>query len=272
MIDSDILVAVVLYNMRIDESPTLTSILPHSHQFTTVIYDNSIARQHIDKSHSQFLYVHDCTNPGVSKAFNSALEIAIKMKKKWLILFDQDTNLPKNWFTIYSSAIASYPDENLFVPQLYYRQIISPFRYYLIRGWRDLSINCGRLDLNRYFALNSGMMIRVNTMAACNGFDENIPLYFSDFAFLSRLRKIVATMRLLEVRFEHNPSNESDKDLSSVLFRFKSYCLGAKRMIEYTGHPIQVFLMCLLRTVKQSIKFKSFRFISVFIKCWALSL
>src|SRR5579859_1033097 len=90
----DLMVIIVIYNMKLDESPafrTLTHALQNSRQQASLfVYDNSSQPQIVSSSLWAMTYVHDPSNPGVSKAYNEGFGCAKTQRKKWMLLADQD--------------------------------------------------------------------------------------------------------------------------------------------------------------------------------------
>jgi GT2 family glycosyltransferase len=57
-----------------------------------------------------FSFVHDPANPGVSRAYNRALDYAEKSGSEWLLLLDQDTELPEDYFDVLEDWLRKHPD------------------------------------------------------------------------------------------------------------------------------------------------------------------
>ncbi len=91
-----ILAVLVLYKSRLEDSATfvsLSSSLKNSNaKMDIVVYDNSPTPMVTESEHIsdnwRIHYLHDETNPGVSKAYNEGFRIARKLQKRWLLLLD----------------------------------------------------------------------------------------------------------------------------------------------------------------------------------------
>lgn len=260
----DLLIVLVLFKTKLDLSKAWSSLARDS-DCGVFIYDNSPESQSVPQ---HFYYVHDSSNAGVSKAYNEAAKFATLNNKRWLLLLDQDTEFPANSLEEYWKAISDYPDSKIFVPVLRDSIIVSPFRYNLTRGFVTREIHNTKLPLSSYLAANSGMMINVLFFQQCGGYDQDIPLDFSDFAFLHKAKKLIDNFVVLEIVCQHCTSFKRPEELEVVLLRFKTYCEGSRMMIRYTGKPFLVFLQVMARTLKMTVTKRSFRFLSIFFRTW----
>ena len=121
----NILACIVIYEQPLINCTTLRSLadaLLEKQCLEVVLYDNSkIATTDLPAVKTsmpglKFHYMHDPTNPGVSRAYNEAAKIAIGSGKQWLIFFDQDTVVNKFFFREILDKINEHPEINLFCP------------------------------------------------------------------------------------------------------------------------------------------------------------
>ncbi|NQX55240.1 hypothetical protein HQN86_16580 [Pedobacter panaciterrae] len=236
------------------------------------IYDNSPLAQEIILKDSDIWtvnYTHDRLNPGVSKAYNEGAKFALTLKKKWILILDQDTRFPLTLFNEFSNAICLYPNSKLFAPILKSRDIIvSPTIYRFNRGFSPKSIVPGIHDLRKFSPINSGMFINLNLFFNADGYDENIKLDFSDFVFIRRLCKIISEFVVLNVTCSHDLSSSDLQPLASAEFRYKSYCEGAKLSARNLKERIILLVVCLIRGARLGLRYKSFTFLTLFGKCY----
>jgi GT2 family glycosyltransferase len=265
---NDTLFVLVLYEIPVEQSTAWQSLISENIQADVFIQDNSLRPQVITSDQLKINYVHDVSNPGVSKAYNRAGVYGQELKKKWLILMDQDTRFPRDWTRKYWKGRLENLTYKLFAPKLISAHIISPFKYWLTKGRRASDVQTGVLTLSSHFALNSGLMISLSLFRGCDGYDENFPLYFSDFAFLYRVKTLEAQMVVLDLEAYHDISFLKNESGEKKLSRFHSYCQGAKMMRKYTGNPMMIFLFSFGRALKLSLKYKSAGFISSFFRIW----
>ena len=90
------LVVVVIYETELEKSITLQRLsalkVEANKDLDILIYDNSFTSK-LTSHFKDFLYHHEPLNTGVSGAYNYAMQLASRLHKEWLILFDQDTSI-----------------------------------------------------------------------------------------------------------------------------------------------------------------------------------
>lgn len=267
---SNTICVLVIYNTRLENSETFVSlsdnIQKNALNMDIVIYDNSPSAMYNDEAHDfwNIRYIHDPTNPGISKAYNIGARIAQELNKKWILFLDQDTYFPENTFNNYVESVLNYPQEILFVPILKSDNgIVSPSSYRFKRGFPVKSIEKGIQSLSKLSPLNSGIFIRIDEFVKCGGYNEKIKLDFSDFAFIERLRKLHLSFVVTDIICSHKLStdNEVDIGLNKTLIRFGYYCEGARYSIETYTDAIVLTLVITARCLKLMLKFKSVKFI-----------
>lgn len=252
----EILAVVVLYNRRIEESETISSLNKSlaslNETLDLVVYDNSIEKRCESGTifqHGCFIihYFHDASNPGVSKAYNFAAQYAKKINKIWILVLDQDTNFPDDAFSTYISAVRLQQSIKLFVPilKLSDDRIISPSRYCFKRGFALKKITFGLHSLNKISPLNSGMLIELEAFSIVGGYNEKVKLDFSDFQFIERFKKTFDHFYVVNVIALHEFSN-SESNHSKLNERFVFYCDGAKNcgkdsIVDWLKYFIVVF-------------------------------
>lgn len=265
-----ILVIIVLYKCRFEDSKSLQTL---SNSITAakwgkmdlVVYDNSPEYNMHSLNHKAFniYYVPDYSNSGVSKAYNTAFVLGKQMKKKYLLLLDQDTEIPSSYC---EELFVLQFDYSLIVPKLMNKnKIISPCRYILGRG-SSLNMNkCigGLNSLKQRNFLNSGSLISISLFEKVGGFDERVPLYFSDFNFFNRLKKHENSFFLLESVFYHDMSSNDETNIDQFFKRFELYCDGAFVCYRNFGGVLLMIINVVLRTLKLSLKYRTTNFIKI---------
>ena len=272
---------VVLYNNKIEESITLTSIneslLKNSNFLDMIVYDNS-ARSEIKDgsifSEGQLIihYFHDPTNPGVSKAYNFAAQYAVKLKKRWIMQLDQDTTFPIDAISTYVTALTNYPVIKLFVPLLKLSdgRIVSPSRYCCKRGFALRNITVGLHSLKKISPLNSGMLIDLDTFTLSGGYNEKVKLDFSDFQFIERFKRNFNQFCLINAVALQEFSNEETNAIK-LNERFVFYCDGAKNSeCNSLGDRLKYGLVVLLRATSLVYRTKDIIFYKTFIHHYLL--
>lgn len=272
--DADGIIAVlVLYNTRLEDSITFTSLRnslkKNNLRMDILVYDNSptpmVTESDFISDNWRIHYVHDKTNPGVSKAYNEGLGIARKLNKKWLLLLDQDTSFPQNAVVEYSKAIQENPDIYLLAPiVISINKIISPCRYFLNKGYCLRKVNPGVYNFHAKSLINSGMLINVEAFETAGGYNENVRLDFSDRFFISKYKTKYRNFSVINLRCFQNFSGTQRLTLESALARFAYYCEGARNKAVNKVDYLTLMLVTALRTVKLSLKYMNFRFFVIF--------
>ena len=267
---SDLVCILVLYKLTLEESDTFISLSKSiestSSKCTIVVYDNS-PEPHYNSSkiypNWNILYVHNKENGGVSIAYNEGAKLAQTLNKKWLLLLDQDTYFELNLFEKYFENINSYQIGKVFVPILKSGfNNISPSYYFLKRGKAMGDIIPGPLKFKNKTFLNSGLLISLDTFLEAKGYIETIKLYYSDFSFSEKLSRINKYFYVVDSFAKHS-LNSND---GSNIITFTIYCQGAYQFSKESNLSggIFLFITVLLRSVKLSIKYRKFEYLSIF--------
>ncbi len=270
---------VVLYNCKIKDSKSLTSINDslafYSYILDVVVYDNSpysdIENESIfNRKQLTIHYFHDPTNPGVSKAYNFAAKYAEELKKKWLLLMDEDTSFPLESISNYLQAIEQHPDINLFSPILKLRTgtILSPCRYSFKRGFALKQVSAGVNSLKHISPINSGMLISLDAFIKAGGYNEKVRLDFSDFQFIERLKRVSEMFYVINIIALQEFSDEIT-DVVKLNKRFAFYCDGAKNCEKKSfTDRFSYFMVVLLRAMALVYRTKNIIFYKTFIQSY----
>ena len=270
----DILFVLVLYKTKLERSLTYNalkrSLAATEFGIDMLVYDNSPANDGGDIVNDPKIkvnYIIDKANGGVSKAYNTGAELAVKMNKKWMMLLDQDTNFPAETITKYLEAIEKYPGEKLFAPMMMVNKqtIVSPCHFKFMRGFSVSSVTPGINSLKEYSVINCGICIDTVAFNANNGYNELIRLDFSDHDFIRRFRKVVGDRFIvIDLKVNHELSTTSKTSLDADLVRFDYYLEGAKYFSSSFSDSLFLNINALLRSLKLSRAHGSFVFLKHF--------
>jgi rhamnosyltransferase len=269
-VPDEILIVLVIHEMDLAESPAFHSLskgLSHVQKKGILfVYDNSTFSQTIpDNDQWTIYYQHDATNPGVSHAYNIGFAKTKQLQLKGMLFVDQDTLFPEIIFQQYHQSIKEYPDANVFAPLLVDKSgIISPFQAGLTSGRRLKEFTPGKKSLNDIHAINSGLLVTLNIFEKCGGYDERLRLDFSDFNFFKRLQQYTASIVLVDAECQHEHSSTEKTSIAKAISRFEIYLQAVRIM----GNESSGFLFqsrALLRALKLSFQYRSFRFIGSFL-------
>ncbi len=182
---------IVLYKTKLKDSSTYntlnvslkSSIVADS--IDVVVYDNSPEAHLVESTDLlNVVYYHDASNGGISKAYNYALSIAQENEIDWLLLLDQDSELPLDFIDNCLSDLRLHHDNFLIaaiVPTVYCgSKLISPCKV----GWGGklfpIKDHSTRVPLYEITAINSGALVKVAFLDSIGGFSNEFWLDMLD--------------------------------------------------------------------------------------------
>ena len=233
-----------------------------------VVYDNSPTPMVTESEHIsdnwRIHYLHDETNPGVSKAYNEGFRIARKLQKRWLLLLEQDTAFPENAFVEYSRAIQENPDIYLLAPIVISKnKIISPCRYFLNRGYSLRKVTPGVHNFHLKSLINSGMLIHLDAFQKVGGYNEQIGLDFADHSFIGKYKANYDNFAVINLRCVQGFLADQQMTIDSALSRFAYYCEGARNKATNKLDYFMLMLLTILRGTTLSLRYMNCRFFRI---------
>lgn len=273
LIISDILIILVIYEIKIEASQTFVSLSRAMDFMETrgslFVYDNSKHRQSIPNDSPWLItYQHNPENPGVSKAYNEGYRAAEESGKKWMMLCDQDTEFPFNIFKKFGDSMvpSGNPQPELLVPIMEDKDgIVSPFRFKWGKGLRIKKAETGFHSLKDLKFINSGLLISTGLFEKSGGYDERFPLDFSDLVFIKRIMKQHEDFMLVEAVCKHRLSSIFDSS-HQVLTRFKIFIVSSRIYGKEYGTNWLQWLQSFFRAVKLTVRFNETGFFFIFVK------
>jgi GT2 family glycosyltransferase len=259
----DVLIVLVLYKEKLSSAAAFKKLSETNSNLSWFIYDNSPVIDIDAANYSSVTYVSDITNPGVSTAYNKAAAFAKKNGKRWLLLFDQDTEIPGDFVYLLQEHIYRQPISDLYAMRLINKgQLVSPCGYKYKRGYALPPLKIGEHSLKNITFLNSGLLVSVELFLKVGGYDVNVPLYFSDFIFINRLRNVTKTFTLLPIDLIHNLSSNDVSDRESFKKRYDYYLKGAfEAMKSDKNGRLYYYLTTALRAFKLTVALKNIYYI-----------
>jgi GT2 family glycosyltransferase len=269
-----ILPVLVLYKMSLRESKTFCTLkscaIATGVKLELLVYDNSADPEIPDDLTDDTFTIHyisNRSNPGVSTAYNHGALLAEQLDKKWLLLLDQDTEIPENFLSAFMEGYRQHENESLFSPVLKSgEQLLSPSLFLFYRGFAPGKVFMGVNKLKYRVPLNSGLIIKRELFVLAGGYNEKLPLDFSDFDFLRRCKPFCRTFVVFNACCMHSLSSSEIESVDKVLGRFVYYVDGAREYAQTIGQRFTLFGVLLLRTLQLTIRFKDAAFFSVFLK------
>jgi GT2 family glycosyltransferase len=191
-VPAQILIVVVQYQTPLESAPVIQSLTRCFSQHpalrgevTTLVWDNSPRPHPVPRSLSFPLdYRHTGENLGASGAYNAAAKIAAEQGAEWLLLLDQDTALSPDFLTLmldYARRLAPEHRIAAVVPTvLMGLSQISP--KVTVRGGRSVDPPAGFIGEERreLVLVNTGLLLRLESLSTIGGFDPDFWLDFSD--------------------------------------------------------------------------------------------
>lgn len=177
---------VVLYKCRPEDSLTLSSLAANYSaiedkisEFEVIIFDNS--PEQIDIAVSRFYfpfrfqYISDIENKGLAVAYNYAFEVAKANSAEWLLLLDQDSELPPLFMNHLMDRIEFVNDKaNIaaIVPKVYFRgTLFSPSKVFYGGIHRPIRENVSGEVINEVCAVGSATTVKISFLSEIGGFN-----------------------------------------------------------------------------------------------------
>ena len=274
----DFLIVMVLYRIDLEDAPSFKSLSDCNKEeliIDMVVYDNSpVSADSPDvftKKGFHIQYISDPTNPGISKAYNTGVSLARKLKKKWILFLDQDTTLDKNLLHLFLANCNEQRDEVIFATTLYGtdKNLISPSRYFFKRGFTLSKIPKGKCKLKRKRPINSTVLVSMEVFDKVGGYNEAIRLDFSDHEFFDRVNQHFKHMFVVPSKSFHSLSSSDDTNIEGIKIRFGIFCEGARIAGKSSFlNSLKYFIVCALRGLKLNLKYRTLFFMNTLFKEW----
>lgn len=185
----DIFLVVVLYKTKLEDTKTINSLdASIASDCNLFVFDNSPIKQyelaHFKYKNFEVHYFHNANNPGLSTAYNSALNKCNKLNKKWLLLLDQDTTFTKEYISEIKSldlnklppAVVAVMPNVVSMPD---GRIIAPVKMFLGGICRPVTIE-NFVVTSSITGINSGTLLNAFYMNEIGGFSEKYTLDMLD--------------------------------------------------------------------------------------------
>jgi len=256
-----ILPILVLYNRKLDESETYRSFVSSSRAAKLgteliAVYDNSPHR-HVSPAEEAhlFAYKHDAENSGLAAAYNWGLGIAKAHGFCWLLLLDQDTDLPLNFIEACNDAAREYEaclGVSAIVPKvLCGEKVVSPNHVERYRLGPVSQATPGILS-EEITAINSGVVVRCNFVEGIGGFNRDYRLDFLDHWMFHQLHLSGRQVALSNLTIQHNLSVENYRDHVSTE-RYRSILAAETAFVTAYRSRFQL-LIYLFRLLARCVK------------------
>ena len=187
-----------------------------------LIYDNSPLPTAVPQGvPANCHYIHDARNGGTVAAYGSAAVMAGEYGCEWLLLLDQDTQLPPDFLGIAHAQLrATGRDPTLaaWVPWIHHgaRAVpVSPARLTSLGSVRPLRREGLQTALPTLTAISSGAIVRADVLRGLLPFPKGLWLAYVDHWIFFRLSRSGLRVRVLECHLQHDLSVASPGKLSA---------------------------------------------------------
>jgi hypothetical protein len=206
------LVLIVVFGEPANASPAYNSLALLRNQgfpIGVIVWDNSPTPfcQFPHHSYAEDLYIWTPQNNGLAFIYNQVREKYLS-NSDYILLLDQDSVLPFNFFKIWYEAVKKFPDLDLFLPLVKDSgKLVSPLTFFY--GWGSYwkSPKIGILDSDRCMALNSGMIIKSDYFKSVfEGYDERLSFYGTDTQFMFNYSQKRGELCIFDSTINHNLS------------------------------------------------------------------
>jgi GT2 family glycosyltransferase len=210
------------------------------------------------------LVVNSNENKKLEGAYNFALGKATQSGRDWILLLDQDTVIPENYFNELEQLFSEHiqPDLAAIVPKLVSNnKIISPVRVSSLMRFES-EINIIGYTKKRINALNSLSLFNVQFINSIGGFSKDYPFDMHDHWCYNQIYKHQKSVFIMNVIGEHNSSfvdfenNVSDSRYREFLDIQRKFTRNELSCYVYLFYKIKL----LLRGTMQLIKYKNKKF------------
>lgn len=275
ILEEEIIFGIVLYNEKISTSDTFLSLIESIKSYNTnnkvniIVFDNSPNND--NNSHEIIRYTDNITvyyftenvNKGLPYAYNLFASKAKEMNKNWLVLLDQDTTLPTNFYSSYLD-IDSDSSVVLYCSLVFSNnELMSPAYYKNFRSYKMPLPNGDKLDLKDVSCINSGLMINVNYFLEVGGYNKELFLDFCDHDFIYKLKaNQLKTLGIISCQLVQDfSSNNHTKD--QALSRYRLFVRDLKAFYK-NKNLLQIFIRVdLPRLLKLTYQYKSLQFLKI---------
>lgn len=273
MTNKKILFGIICFREKYYETVTYTKLLESykkSNINTTLnifVFDNTdyevwdFEDNYMNEEDVNVIYQHFPENPGISSAVNTFSDFA-KDRFDWIVILDQDTSLPYDFFSKYYTYINSEYSYNIALPKVFSNhKMISPSLYKFYRTSEIPFSLQEKIELKNITAINSGLLIK-NSFLQKYSYDPNLRIDFCDHEFFERINGKKYFAKIMEVTLNQNFSSDTDDETKSLV-RYKLY---KRDMINYRKgkNKLMFFLRVdLPHLVKLTLKYKTLGFLKI---------
>ncbi len=267
----DLLIVVVLYQQKIIDAKSWTSLMTALPARASVfLFDNGEVSQEVPPAIFNLYYHRSPKNVGVAGAFNAAWHKARQLDKQWILLLDQDTEVSYQLFESFYHSITKFPAIKMFAPILKDKKgVLSPFYFKKGISKRLRKVEEGVFQFENRRVANSGTLVKTMVFDQVNGFDERLPLDYSDIFFQEKISRHNPSFVVVPAQLSHQFSGSENQNFNTSASRFQLFCESCITMASITGNRNNYYLTSLKRAIHLSFIHFSTAFISLHFQKWS---
>lgn len=266
---TSILYILVIYGCEATEAEAMQTLFAgHEEQLRHLfVYDNSPSPHTPPEGVAQ--YVHDPSNGGLGRAYNTACRFAESNGYEWLMLLDQDTTFPPDAIEKYQDAIATHAETDMIAPRHMVAggKYLSPTHYRMKASNLQDSAPTGTVAFTKACPINSGLLVSVKSFIKAGGYDEPVWLDFSDIRFIEKYRKHYSSFYVVPDLICRQNYSGLDKDPEKVFRRFCIYlqCAAAYPRDSWTD-TLALTLTTLRPTLSYTLRQRTLRYLKAYLR------
>lgn len=258
--ENKLVITIVLYQTEFSKTPSyayLKRVILDKRSVYLFIYDNSQNAQDNELFHLENVrYVHDETNPGLAKAYNSGGQYFSEVQGDLMLLLDQDTLLDEEYLeTLLALTLNSEIGAYVPIVHSHSRQISPVFSDKYV-GRRSELPKAGSYS-KRLMCINSGTALPSDTLSSIGSFNMGFPLDFLDHWLFWKIHQLDKKINVLDYHLSHDLSVLDYRTINSK--RYESIISG--ETLFYKEYDQDKFYNhrrhLLFRTVKQFLRVKN---------------
>ncbi|MBR4940787.1 MAG: glycosyltransferase [Clostridia bacterium] len=199
-----------------------------------LIYDNSDGETDRNREFCRqkgWVYLGGGGNRGLSVAYNAAAAYAAeKDPQSWLCIFDDDTDLPRDYFSCLEKAVQK-GGCSLYAPLIFSGgRLISPCRFNR-KNWKTGLISSTEEALSlagtEISAINSGLAVKTELFKTYR-YDENVFLDGIDHKFIGEMQALGQKLGVLDCTLDHGFSGDQKPSAADAAKRFAIYAADTR--------------------------------------------
>lgn len=224
MLTSKILIVIVLYRTKLEESTSCKSLLaainklPYSN-YDVVIYENSAGLDEVRSRvfmDNRLLYVFNKNNNGTYGAYSWALARARMANNEWMVTLDQDSEVSYEYLCELNDIANTNKDIAVALPRVIdgkNLQTVSPLN---VRAGFLLRPNKWGIKGGNITGVASGAMFNVGFLSGMGGFNSEFVLDYQDHWVFQEIYKRRGKYHIMHATIYHDLSISSPDDVSEM--------------------------------------------------------